>query len=57
MIMKVSMKFVWQETSMLSEVWETCTDIHVSQFNIYNLNTVDIHQTILDVTVIQVIIN
>lgn len=51
------MKFVWQNITTLSAVWETICGIHGPQFDISNLDTVDIFESILDTAIMQLTVN
>jgi hypothetical protein len=53
----VSMQFVWQYTSMLSEVQETFCGIHCPHFNIPNLDIVSIFENIINTALMQLIAN
>lgn len=49
----VSMKFVWQDISTLSEVQETLCGTHVPQFNISNFDIADIFKNISNTALMQ----
>jgi hypothetical protein len=52
-----SMKFVWQDISTLSAVCETICAIHDPQFDISNLDTVDIFESIFDTVIMRLTAN
>jgi hypothetical protein len=53
----VSMKFVWQGISTLPAVQETFYVIHGPQFNISNLDIVDIYENIFDMAIMWLLVN
>jgi hypothetical protein len=53
----VSMKFIWQGIRTLSAVRETFCSIHSPQFDISNLDTVDIFENIFDTALTDLIVN